>query len=78
MGTFDFAIKLKNSHPEMLKSFDDFLMTVLLIANIVPQIQQLIPELRIRISRTLTKSFASLAFSFAKIIDDSRFVVTAS
>ena len=32
IGTFDFAIKLKNSHPEMLKSFADFLMTVLLIA----------------------------------------------
>ena len=31
IGTFDFSIKLKNSHPEMLNAFAHFLMTVLLI-----------------------------------------------
>ena len=30
IGTFDFSIKRENSHPEMLNSFADFLMTVLL------------------------------------------------
>ena len=31
--TIDFAIKLKNSHPEMLNAFADFLMIVLLITE---------------------------------------------
>ena len=45
IGTFDFATKLKNSHPEMLKAFADFLMTVLLINNFISSIKDVCTQI---------------------------------